>query len=108
MSEKRKVKDLEIGMVIKEGETEHYIVDFLPDILQKNGTPRRCALIKRYEANIDSQWFGHIHILDCILGKYESTKTIKTSQFHEDDQVFYEFCARKSIRKIIKKAFKKD
>ena len=99
MSEKTKVKDLEIGMVIQEGQTDHYIVDFLPDILQKNGTPRRCALIKRYEADMDSQWFGHIHIIESVLGKYHSTKTIKTSPSWEDDQVFYEFCARKCMSK---------
>jgi len=88
-------------MVFKEGYTEYEIIKFIDDRIQKNGKPVKQALLKRFEADISSCWFGYIHQIECGLGKYESMKTIHVSNF-TDDNHFYKSCkAAKELKELV-------
>tara|TARA_R100000655_G_scaffold46153_1_gene83066 strand:- start:219 stop:521 length:303 start_codon:yes stop_codon:yes gene_type:complete len=94
--QKIQVKYLKTGMVLKEQNTEYEILKFLDDRIQKNGKRVRRAMLKRYEYDRQSAWFGHIHKIEYDLGKYETDKIIDVKTFI-DDQDFYDYCNTNKI-----------
>ena len=94
--QKIQVKDLKTGMVFKEQNTQYEILKFLDDRIQKNGKRVRRAMLKRYEYDSESAWFGHIHKIKYDLGKYETAKIIGIKTFINDED-FYDYCNTNKI-----------
>ena len=77
--EKIQVKDLTVGMIIHGGCASIKILAFLPNFIQKNGKPRRRAMVDMYYYDKSTAHYGRTFKLETHLGKFETWKRLETN-----------------------------